>query len=74
MIIINIIIIIIIIMIKIIIIIIIIRAPFYEYLKLLKATRKERSRKKDSWSHLGIELGTFRTEGRELTSCANSPF
>ena len=42
-------------------IIIIIRAPFYEYLK------------KDLWSHLGIELGTFRTEGRELTICANSP-
>ena len=44
MIIINIIIIIIIIMIKI-IIIIIIRAPFYEYLKLLKATRKGKKSK-----------------------------
>ena len=32
----------------------------------------ERSRKKDLWSHLGIELETFCTEGRALTKWANS--
>ena len=36
-----------------------ISAPLYGYLKLLKATRKG-SRKKDLWSHMGIELGTSR--------------
>lgn len=51
-----------------------ISAPFYGYLKLLKKLRgKERSRKKNSRSHLGIELGTTRTEGCPLTNCAN-PF
>ena len=38
------------------------------YLQLYK---KERSRKRDLWLHLGIELGTSRTEGRALISRAN---
>ena len=49
-----------------------ISAPFNGYLKLIKAHGKERSRKKDLRSHLGIELrGTLRTEGSTLTNCAN---
>ena len=32
---------------------------------------KERRRKKDLWSHLGIELGTFCREGCALTNSAN---
>ena len=51
-----------------------ISAPFYGYLKLLKKLRgKERSRKKNSRSHLGIELWTSHTEGCPLTNCSN-PF
>ena len=45
-----------------------ISAPFYGYLKL---HGKGRSRKKDLWSHLRMEFGTSRTEGRPLTICPN---
>ena len=43
-----------------------ISALFYGYLKLIKATRKGKSQKKNLGSHLGIKLGTSRTEGRAL--------
>ena len=43
-----------------------ISALFYGYLKLLKATRKGKSQKKNLGSHLGIKLGTSRTEGPAL--------
>ena len=45
-----------------------ISAPFYGYLKLLKATRKGN---KSLRSYPGIELWTSRTEGRALTNCAD---
>ena len=37
----------------------------------VKQYGKERSRNKDLRSHLGIELGTSRTEGRAIISCAD---
>ena len=40
----------------------------YSYLKL---HGKEKGRKKDLRSHLEIELGTLRTEGRVLTNCVD---
>ena len=49
-----------------------INSPFHGYLHLLKAIHgKERSRKRDWRSHLGIELDTSRIEGRAITNCTN---
>ena len=46
-------------------------ASFYGYLKL---HGNARSRKKDLWSHLKIELVTSLTKGRPLTICPGACF
>ena len=43
---------------------------FMGILNYVKLYGKDRSQKKDLWSHLGIELRTCHTDSRTLTNCA----